>query len=90
MPLVSRHIGAVQDELPSRRRQTTGCFSLRRPSSTLRSILRCACTSSCGVSAIHCASETSMNRGDLNSSRKRTGSLPVRRMGLGSQFADSS
>jgi len=40
-------------------------------------MLRCACTSSCGVSAIHCANETSMNRGARNGSRNRNGTSPV-------------
>ena len=56
---------------------TIGCFSLRMPSSSWRSILRCASTNSRGVNAIHCARDTSMNCGARNNSRKRRTSSPL-------------
>ena len=64
--------------LPAGHFTTTG-FSLRaeRAAIVFWSTLRWACTSSGGVSASHWASDTSMNRGLRNISRKVSVSVPV-------------
>jgi hypothetical protein len=70
-------VGPVTWPTPRSITYTTGCFTFRSEFTSWASKFKCACANSCGVKAIYCASDTSMKRADLNSSRKRSGVLPV-------------